>query len=76
MTKKGIPESIKKQVEETISRFNGEIIEDADDFYHIRYRGNYVYLGRETFGTIYPICRLRYTGKVDECGVRYLQVQR
>jgi hypothetical protein len=65
MARKGIPENIRVQLEETVNRFNDEIIQDPDDFYHIRYRGNYVYLGRETFGTIYPICRLRYTGKVD-----------
>jgi hypothetical protein len=66
MTKKGIPENVKRQLEETVNRFNNEIIQDPDYFYRIRYRGDYVCLGRETFGTIYPICRLRYTGKVDD----------
>jgi hypothetical protein len=65
MTRKGIPENIKKQLEETVNRFNNEIIQDPDYFYRIRYRGDFVYLGRETFGTIHPICRLKYTGKVD-----------
>ena len=65
MAEKGIPENIRVQLEETVSRFNDEIIKEPDYFYRLRYRGNYVYLGRETRGTIDPICRLRYTGKVD-----------
>jgi hypothetical protein len=65
MTKKGIPESIKKQVEEIVDRFNSEVIQDPYDFYVTRYRGNYLYLGRKEAGVFYPVCRLKYTGEMS-----------
>ena len=65
MRSKKIPESIKKQVEEIVSRFNEESIGDPDLYYSTRYRGKYLYLDRVEFGTASSICRLEFNGKID-----------
>lgn len=65
MRSKRIPESIKKQVAEIVKRFNAEAIKDPDQFYITRYRGNYLYLDRNDYGTVGPICRLEFNGKMD-----------
>jgi hypothetical protein len=65
MRSKGIPESIKEKVNETVSRFNEESIRDANRFYAIRYRGSYLYLDRHDYGTVGPVCRLKFNGKMD-----------
>ena len=65
MRRKGIPDSIKKQVEEIVTRFNKEVIKDPDQFYVPRYRGRYLYLDRKDFGTLGQVCRLGFNGKID-----------
>jgi hypothetical protein len=64
MSTKGIPDDIKAQVNEIVARFN-EGSGDPDCFYAARYRGIYLYLDRSDFGQIGPICRLKYTGDMD-----------
>ena len=64
MGKEGIPDEIKAQVNEIVARFN-EGSEDPTCFYAARFRGNYLYLHRSDFGRIGPICRLKYTGDMD-----------
>ena len=66
MRSKGIPESIKEQVEEIVKRFNEESIGNPDQFYVTRYRGNYLYLNRNDFGIVGPVCRLEFNGKMDD----------
>jgi len=65
MRSKGIPESIRKQVDEIVNGFNREFIEDPDRFYVTRYRGNYLYLDRREYGTVGQVCRLGFNGKID-----------
>ncbi len=64
MSKKRIPDEVKAQVNEIVERFN-EGSGDPTCFYATRYRGNYLYLDRSDFGQIGPICRLKYTGYMD-----------
>lgn len=65
MRKKGIPESIKEQVEEIVERFNKKTFKKKDVFYATRYRGDYLYLDRSEYGNSGPICRLKFNGKMD-----------
>ena len=64
MGKERIPDEIKAQVDEIVARFN-EGSGDPSCFYATRYRGNYLYLVRSDFGRIGPICRLKYTGDMN-----------
>ena len=64
MSKKKIPDEVKTQVSEIIARFN-EGSNDPTCFYAVRFRGEYLYLDRSDFGRIGPICRLKYTGDMD-----------
>ncbi len=65
MRSKGIPETIKGQVDEIVRRFNEESIRDPNGYYSVRYRGNYLYLDRTEYGKASPICRLKFNGKMD-----------
>jgi len=65
MRNKGIPESIKKQVEEIVRRFSEESIGDPNRYYSARYRGNYLYLDRIEYGKAGSICRLKFNGSID-----------
>ena len=65
MRGKKIPESIKEQVEEIVSRFNKKSIGDPNLYYSARYRGSYLYLDRIEYGKASPICRLKFNGKID-----------
>jgi hypothetical protein len=64
MGKERIPDEIKAQVNEIVARFN-EGSGDPTCFYAARFRGSYLYLDRRDFGRIGPICRLKYTGDVN-----------
>ena len=64
MGKEGIPDEIKAQVNEIVARFN-EGSGDPTCFYAARFRGSYLYLDRSDFGQIGPICRLKYTGDMN-----------
>jgi hypothetical protein len=59
-----IPDEIKAQVNEIVARFN-EGSRDPTCFYAARFRGSYLYLDRSDFGRIGPICRLKYTGDMN-----------
>lgn len=65
MRSKGIPESIKKQVEEIVRRFSEESMGYPNRYYSARYRGNYLYLDRVEYGKAGSICRLKFNGKMD-----------
>ena len=59
---KTMPKNVKEQVEEIVQRFN----KTSDYPYVTRYKGNYLYLDRKNyFGQATPICRLKYTGDMD-----------
>ena len=42
-SKRTIPESIKKQANEIVKSFNGNVIKDSQCYYTTRYRGTYLY---------------------------------
>jgi hypothetical protein len=65
MSKQNIPDNVKKQVDEIVTRFNHQVIKNKDNFYIPRYRGKYLYLSRRGFRTVNPICRLKYSGEID-----------
>ena len=64
--KRGIPEEVKTQVEERVAQFHASEIRNPRCRYVPRYRGKFLYLDREDYGRLHPICRLEYTGKMDE----------
>jgi hypothetical protein len=63
---KGIPEDIKKQVNEIVRHFNETQSQDRACYYETRYEGRYLYLDRKESHGMSPICRLKYTGKMDD----------
>ena len=61
-----IPEDVKKKVEAIVERFNRENSGRDDCYYLARFRGKHCYLDRADYGELGPICRLTYTGKMDD----------
>ena len=66
MSKKSIPDDIKKQVEEIVQNFNNKVVGSQDHYYNTRYKGNYLYLDRKDYGQNGPICRLKYNGDISD----------
>jgi hypothetical protein len=62
MSKKTIPDEVKEDALRTIERFNLRELAKTGSCYIARFQGKYLYLDREDFGDISPICRLEYTG--------------
>ena len=65
MSSKRIPEEVKQQVDEIVKKFNQTVLKDPNYYYATRYRVNYLYLDRFDYGRVGPICRLKYTGDID-----------
>ncbi len=65
MPKKGILSEIHEQIEKIVNQFNKKVIRDPECFYTTRYKGNYLYLDRNEYGNVAPICRLKYTGDMN-----------
>jgi len=61
-----IPEDVKTKVEEIIERFNRQESRREDCYYLVRFRGKHCYLDRADYGQVGPVCRLTYTGKMDD----------
>lgn len=67
MTQRKIPTDVKKQADAIVARFNREVLHnDPDASYVTRYRGAYMYLGHERGGQFWPVCRLTYTGDMQD----------
>jgi hypothetical protein len=64
MAARSIPDEVKAQVNEIVARFNGGS-NDPTCYYVARFRGPYLYLDRSDFGQVGPICRLKYTGDMN-----------
>ena len=61
-----ISDEVKEQIRERVDRFNREVIRDSDVSYLPRFRGSYVYLDRKEGDIVSHICRLTYTGDIDD----------
>ena len=67
MAKTKIPAEIKQQADAIVVRFNTDVLHnDPEARYVTRYRDGYLYLGHEFQGRFGPICRLTYTGDIDD----------
>ncbi len=61
-----IPQSVREEVKKIVEAFNREVIGSPHVYYVPRYRGSYLYLDRFEYGEKSPICRLKYTGKMND----------
>ena len=64
--KPGISDEVKTHVEAAVKRFNTAEIRNPQCVYVPRYRGKFLYLDRQDYGRLHPICRLEYTGNMQE----------
>jgi hypothetical protein len=65
MSSKSIPSEVKKQVDKKVAEFNQNAISNPNVHYLTRYKGRFLYLERFSDGRSKPICRLEYTGRID-----------
>lgn len=66
MRTKAIPDDVREKVEEIVERFNKKMFRRGDCYYQARLRGKNLYLDRCDYDRVGPICRLTYTGKMDD----------
>ena len=66
MSTRAIPQAIQAQVEQIVARFNQETFANPTRGYQARFRGRFLYLDRCDMGEPFQICRLTYTGKMDD----------
>jgi hypothetical protein len=64
-TTRGIPDAVKTDVAAIVEHFNTAVIRNPHCLYVPRYRGKFLYLDRQDYGRLSPICRLEYTGKME-----------
>lgn len=60
-----VPDKAKLEVEAIVDRFNRDNSARDDCYYEPRFKGKYCYLYRSDYGSLGPICRLTYTGKMN-----------
>jgi hypothetical protein len=65
-TTRGIPDAVKTEVEAVVQHFNTTVLRNPHCLYVPRYRGKFLYLDRQDYGRQHPICRLEYTGKMED----------
>ena len=63
--KKPIPDEVKQRVIQVLERFNEKELAKTESCYLPRWKGQFLYLDRVDYGTACPICRLQYTGQID-----------
>lgn len=68
MSKASIPEDIKQQVSEIVEQFNRTVMHAPRDYYALRFRGRFAYLDRCQYRRVGPVCRLEYSGSMDDWG--------
>lgn len=64
--KPAIPNEIKEQVATIVENFNRKTFKNSEVFYIPRYKGKYLYLDRNEYGTVGPICRLEFLGDIND----------
>jgi hypothetical protein len=62
MGKDVIPEEVRKRATDCIAEFNRKNSPDGNVAYVARFKGKCLYLDREEYGRLGPICRLTWTG--------------
>jgi hypothetical protein len=65
-TTRGIPDEVKTEVATRVAHFNTTVIRNPHCVYVPRYRGKCLYLDRQDYGRVSPICRLEYTGEMED----------
>ncbi len=60
MSTNSIPVEAEEEALRVIARFNEKRLAKTECRYVARFKGKYLYLDREDFGTVEPICRLEY----------------
>ena len=65
-TTRGIPDKVKTDVAAMVEHFNTTAIHNPHCVYVPRYRGKFLYLDRQDYGRLSPICRLEYTGNMQK----------
>lgn len=65
MAKTTIPDEVKQQVTRIVERFNRKKLARTGLYYTPRWQGAFLYLDRDEYGTLAPICRLKYTGDMS-----------
>jgi hypothetical protein len=66
MPRPRIPDAIKSQVAERNAAFNREVLPEPHVVYQPRYQGAFLYLERCDYGQVTRICRLEYTGTLEQ----------
>ena len=67
MSKPKLTPTIKAEVDAIVARFNSQVLPNEPWAHYItRYRGANVYLGHNIHGRFSPVCRLTYTGDMDQ----------
>ena len=66
MPRPRLSDAIKAQVAERIAAFNRQALPDPNVFYQPRYQGAFLYLDRCDYGHVGRVCRLTYTGALDD----------
>ena len=65
-TTRGIPNEVKTDVAARVEHFNTTVLRTPHCVYVPRYRGKFLYLDRQDDGRLSPICRLEYTGNMED----------
>src|SRR2546427_11259815 len=74
-TTRGIPDAVKTDVEAIVQHFNTTVIRNRHCVYVPRYKGKILYLDRQDYGRLSPICRLEYGSLVISGVPNYLIFQ-
>ena len=66
MAKPKLAPAIKQQADAIVARFNAEQLKNKSyAHFTTKYRGSNLYLGHERGGKFWPVCRLTYTGDME-----------
>jgi hypothetical protein len=60
MSTNAVPVEVRDEILRIIAQFNEEVLAGSERRYVPRFKGKYLYLDREDFGTVGRICRLEY----------------
>jgi hypothetical protein len=65
-TTRGISDEVKTDIAAIVEHFNTTVTRNLQCVYVPRYRGKFLYLDRQDYGRLSPICRLEYTGNMQK----------